>query len=345
MDKYLDTVPAKAVLVIHGGAGTLSREKMSPAAERRYLAKMRQALMKGHAILKEGGSSLSAVEAAVKVLEDSPLFNAGKGAVFTREGKIELDAAIMDGATGKAGAIGFVTIVKNPISLARAVMEHTPHVLLAGKGAETFARKIAHKAKLKIVDPSYFWTQKRWDQLQDALAKERADRKGDVHARQARAHKRNVRASMMRVSRTCGVDDKKFGTVGAVAVDSQGNLAAATSTGGTTAKQYGRVGDSPIIGAGTYADNQTCAVSCTGHGEFFIRHVAAYDVAALMKYAGRGVAEAAARVIHDTLKPAGGEGGLIAIDSKGNFAMPFNTEGMFRGCVTEDGDVHVAIFS
>lgn len=344
MDHIENQLPGKAVLVIHGGAGVLSHERITPAYEKRYLAKLKEALVKGHAVLKRGGTSLDAVEAAVKVLEDSPLFNAGKGAVFTREGKIELDAAIMDGATRKAGAIGFVTTVKNPISLARAVMEHTPHVLLCGKGADSFARKIADKARLKLVDPSYFWTKKRWEQLQEALANEKGDREKDSHARHTRTHQRNLRSSVLRAGRRKRVDEKKFGTVGAVAVDREGNLAAATSTGGTTAKQFGRVGDSPLIGSGTYADNATCAVSCTGHGEFFIRYVAAYDVAARMKYAGEGVVEAANNVIHEALMPVSGDGGLIAIDSRGNFAMPFNTEGMFRGCITEDGETHVAIF-
>lgn len=344
MENSSTQLPAKAVLVIHGGAGVINRERMTVALQQRYLDKLREALTKGRSFLAKGGTSLDAVEAAVKVLEDSPLFNAGKGAVFTREGKIELDAAIMDGATRKAGAVGFITTAKNPISLARGVMEHTPHVLLCGKGADAFARKIASQAKLKLVDQSYFWTKRRWEQLQAALAKEKADTEGDVHSREARAHKRNVGASVLRVKRSRAANERKFGTVGAVAVDRFGNLAAATSTGGTTAKQFGRVGDSPLIGAGTYADNATCAVSCTGHGEYFIRYAAAYDVAARMKYAGETVEQSAHTVIHETLKDASGEGGLIAIDRNGNFAMPFNTEGMFRGCTTEDGEVYVAIF-
>lgn len=344
MDNTRETLEGKAVLVIHGGAGDIKREKLTPALEKRYLAKLREALVKGHSVLAAGGASLDAVEAAVKVLEDSPLFNAGKGAVFTREGKIELDAAIMDGATRKAGAVGFVTIVRNPISLARAVMERTPHVLLCGKGAESFARKIAQQSKLKLVDPSYFWTKARWDQLQAALAREKAEKKGDPHTRRALSHQRNVRSSVLRVGRRSRFDDKKFGTVGAVAVDATGNVAAATSTGGTTAKQFGRVGDSPLIGSGTYAENETCAVSCTGYGEYFVRNVAAYDVAARMKYKGVSVVEAAETVIFETLKPQGGEGGLIAIDRHGNFTMPFNTHGMFRGAISESGETFVAIF-
>jgi len=300
----------KAMLVIHGGAGTITRASMSAEAEAQYRAGLEQALKAGHAILAKGGSSVDAVEAAIRVMEDNPLFNAGKGAVFTHEGKNELDAAIMDGRTKAAGSVAGVTIIRNPITAARAVMEKSKHVMMVGRGAELFATKMG----LEIVDPSYFWTERRWKSLQNEMLKESQN------------------------------PDKKFGTVGAVAVDANGNLAAGTSTGGMTNKQFGRVGDAPIIGAGTYADNESCAVSATGHGEFFIRWTVAYDIAALMKYRGMSVTDAANEVIHKKLAPVKGEGGVIALDAKGNFAMPFNSEGMYRGWIGADGVATVEIF-
>ena len=300
----------KAMLVIHGGAGTITRASMSPESEAQYRAGLEQALKTGHAILAKGGSSLDAVEATIRVMEDNPLFNAGKGAVFTHEGRNELDASIMDGRTKAAGSVAGVTIIRNPITAARAVMEKSPHVMMVGRGAELFATKMG----LDIVDPSYFWTERRWKSLQNELLKEQQN------------------------------PDKKFGTVGAVALDKNGNLAAGTSTGGMTNKQFGRVGDAPIIGAGTYADNESCAVSATGHGEFFIRWSVAYDIAALIKYRGMTVAEASNEVIHKKLVPVKGEGGVIVLDTKGNFAMPFNSEGMYRGWIGADGVAHVEIY-
>jgi beta-aspartyl-peptidase (threonine type) len=303
----------KIMFVMHGGAGTITRASMTPEREKQYREKLEEALRTGHAILAKGGSSVDAVEAAIRILEDSPLFNAGKGAVFTHEGKNELDAAIMDGKTMKAGSVAGVTIVKNPITAARAVMERSPHVMLIGRGAELFATKMG----LDIVDPSYFWTEPRWKALQQELLKEGS------------------------------APDSKHGTVGAVALDKEGNLAAGTSTGGTTNKQFGRVGDSPIIGAGTYAANDSVAVSATGTGEYFIRYTVAYDIAALYKYKGMTVQQAGDEVIHhklENLKPKMGDGGCIILDRNGNFSMPFNTEGMYRGWIGEDGVPHVLIY-
>ncbi len=301
------------MFVIHGGAGTITRKSMTAEREAEYRAKLEESLKAGHAILSKGGTSLDAVEAAVRLMEDSPLFNAGKGSVFTHEGKNEMDAAIMDGSSKKAGSIASVTIIKNPITAARAVMEKSKHVMMIGRGAELFATKMG----LEIVDPSYFWTERRWKSLQEELLKEQK----------------------------AAPSTDKHGTVGAVALDQHGNLAAATSTGGTTNKQFGRVGDAPIIGAGTYADNETCAVSATGAGEYFIRWTVAYDIAALMKYRGLSVQQAADQVINKTLKAVpGAEGGVIAVDAKGNFAMPFNTEGMYRGWIGTDGVPHVEIY-
>ena len=303
----------KIMFVMHGGAGTITRGSMTAEMEKQYRETLEQALRTGHAILAKGGTSLDAVEASIRILEDSPLFNAGKGAVFTHDGKNELDSAIMDGKTMKAGSVAGVTIVKNPISLARAVMEKSPHVMLIGRGAELFATKMG----LEIVDPSYFWTERRWKALQQELIKEGSS------------------------------GEKKHGTVGAVALDRDGNLAAGTSTGGTTNKQYGRVGDSPIIGAGTYAANDSVAVSATGTGEYFIRWTVAYDIAALVKYKGMSVKDAGDEVIHhklENLKPVMGDGGCIILDRRGNFSAPFNTEGMYRGWIGEDGVPHVLIY-
>ena len=299
----------RAMLVIHGGAGAIKRSSMTPEMEQQIRGSLEKALRTGHGVLTRGGSSVDAVEATIRVLEDDPLFNAGKGAVFTHEGRNELDAAIMEGKAKKAGAVAGVTIIKNPISAARAVMEKSPHVLMAGRGAELFATKMG----LEIVDPSYFWTEKRWKALQQELLKEQSSA------------------------------TDKHGTVGAVAVDSNGNLAAGTSTGGITNKQFGRIGDSPIIGAGTYAENESCAVSASGVGEYFIRYTVAYDIAALMKYRGMSVLDAANEVINKKL-PAEGEGGVIALDRNGNFAMTFNSEGMYRGWIGADGVPHVLMY-
>lgn len=311
----------RAMLVIHGGAGTIRKENMTADLERQYREKLAEALEAGHAVLASGGPALDAVEASIRIMEDSPLFNAGKGAVFTHEGRNELDASIMEGKTRRAGAVAGVTIVRHPISAARAVMERTRHVLLTGRGAEL----LATRSGLEIVDPSYFWTERRWKALQNELVKE-----DDATGSAAEVDSEPVA--------------EKYGTVGAVALDRAGNLAAGTSTGGTTNKRWGRVGDSPIIGAGTWADNETCAVSSTGDGEYFIRAAAAHDVAARMKYGGFSVREAADAVIHETVPALGGGGGMIALDARGNFAMPFNTAGMYRGWIGADGKPHVALY-
>lgn len=307
----------KIMLVIHGGAGTITRKSMSAEMEQQYRAALEQALRTGHGVLAKGGSSLDAVEATVRVLEDNPLFNAGKGAVFTHEGRNELDASIMDGRTKAAGSVAGLTIIRNPISAARAVMEKSEHVMMVGRGAELFATQQG----LEVVDPSYFWTERRWKSLQQELLNEKKPQASVAPS-----------------------EDKKFGTVGAVALDKSGNLAAGTSTGGMTNKKYGRVGDAPIIGAGTYAENESCAVSATGHGEFFIRWTVAHDIAALVKYRGLSVKAAAEEVIHKKLAPVKGEGGVIVLDAKGNFATPFNSEGMYRGWIGTDGTPHVEIY-
>ncbi|WP_414717163.1 isoaspartyl peptidase/L-asparaginase family protein [Tahibacter sp.] len=310
-----ETPAAKTVLVIHAGAG-VERATMLPGEEKSARAALEAALRAGHAALAAGKPALDAVSAAIVVLEDAPEFNAGRGAVFTHDGKNELDAAIMDGATRRAGAIAGVQRIRNPIALARAVMEKSPHVMMTGAGAEAFAASIG----MTFVDPSYFHTEKRWKQLQKALRAEK-DGKAQVDVETA----------------------KHFGTVGAVALDAKGRLAAGTSTGGMTNKRYGRVGDSPIIGAGTYA-NARCAVSGTGWGEFYIRAVAAYDICARVEYAGQSAREAGEAVINREIPKAGGDGGAIVLTSDGNFALPFNTEGMYRGWIGADGVPHVAIY-
>ncbi len=302
-------------MVLHGGAGTISKGDMTEEMEAQYRQKLTEALEKGHHILKKGGSSLDAVAGALIILENSPLFNAGKGAVFTNNGSNELDASIMDGRSLQAGAVAGVKTVKNPILLARKVMEKSPHVLLSGEGADTFARGQG----LEIVDPDYFYTERRWKSLQKVKARENL---GEPEKS----------------------PDKKHGTVGAAALDKFGNLAAGTSTGGMTNKRYGRIGDSPLIGAGTYANNETCAVSATGHGEYFIRAVVTHDISALMQYKGLSLQEAANRVIVDKLTALGGTGGVVAIDKKGNIAMPFNTKGMYRGWVDKKGNITVKIY-
>lgn len=294
-------------IVVHGGAGALEKGRYSPAEEEAFKAKLSDALDQGYAILESGGSALDAVETAIMLLEDSPLFNAGKGAVFTYDGKNELDASIMDGRTKAAGAAAGLTHVKNPIRLARAIMEKSPHVMMIGKGAEDFAET----QKLVLVKPSYFRTESRWRQYKEALQKEKDAAKGK-------------RESSL-------PHDFKYGTVGAVALDAAGNLAAGTSTGGMTLKRYGRVGDAPIIGAGTFADNKSCAVSATGWGEYFIRLTIARDICAQVEYAGKSVAEATQDVIHSRLQQSGGDGGVIVLAPNGEFVMDFNSAGMFRG--------------
>lgn len=317
-----DTSPRTA-LVIHGGAGFVARDALSREDEAEARAALDAALDAGHAILAAGGSALDAVQAAVVVLEDSPRFNAGKGAVFNAQGRHELDASIMEGHTRRAGAVAGVTTVRNPITLARAVMEHSPHVMLAGKGAEAFADT---RKEIARVPNTWFDTDHRRRALEEAQRKER----------EQRAHVR-------------GFDDAKddappyFGTVGAVALDSRGHIAAATSTGGMTNKRYGRVGDSPVIGAGTWADAR-CGVSSTGWGEFYIRYAAAHDICARVAYRGDTLAAASQAVINEAIPAAGGDGGAIALDADGNIAMPFNSGTMFRAWIRPDGSRGTAIF-
>jgi len=307
-------------IVIHGGAGTILKEKMSDDQEAQIRATLRLSLQTGFTVLKSGGSSLDAVQRAVNVMEDSPLFNAGKGAVFTHDGDNEQDATIMNGPTGQAGAVGGVRRIKNPIDLARTVMEKSPHVLLISAGAEQFAEQHG----FEMMDPTYFHTELRRKQLAAALDKERASGGNDPGS---------ITLS----------EDGKHGTVGAVALDQEGRLAAATSSGGMTNKKFGRVGDSAQPGAGTWAD-KVCAVSTTGHGEYFMRGVVAYDLAVNMQYRGMPLAEAAETTVREKLDATGGTGGLIAIDREGNFVLPFNTKGMYRGHLMPGEDPHVAIW-
>ena len=319
-DDQLHMQTGRIGLVIHGGAGTIERSKMTPQRERQYRSGLERALAAGYEILKQGGSSLDATEAAVRVLEDDPHFNAGKGSVFTSVGTNEMDAAIMDGKTLSAGAVASLKHVKNPISLARLVMEKSGHVMMDGEGAEAFARENG----VELVDQKYFFTQERWDALQKIQA----------------AEKHRTGAAGKRILIT---DEDRHGTVGAVALDKNGNLAAATSTGGTTNKRPGRVGDSPVVGAGTYANNATCAVSATGDGEYFIRATVGHDVSALMEYRGMPLKGAAQTALEKVAK-LGGTGGLIAIDREGNMTLPFNTSGMYRGYVGLNGKFIVEIY-
>jgi beta-aspartyl-peptidase (threonine type) len=303
-------------IAIHGGAGTLVKGMMTPELEARYKNDLTTALDAGYAVLAEGNTAVEAVEAAVVVLENSPLFNAGKGAVFTAKETHEMDASIMDGKTLNAGAVSLITGIKNPVSLARDIMEKSEHVFLAGDGAHEFAKELRYEFE----DASYFYDELRhqqWLQIKDT----------DSFQLDHSVKK-----------------DSKFGTVGAVACDKDGNIAAATSTGGMTNKKWGRVGDSPMIGSGNYAHNKTCAISCTGSGEFFIRGVVAYDVACLMEHKGMTVDQAAQEVIHNRILEIGGDGGLIAVDRKGNISMPFNTEGMYRASKSSNGAVEVSIY-
>ncbi|SIQ95381.1 isoaspartyl peptidase/L-asparaginase family protein [Pontibacter lucknowensis] len=302
-------------IAIHGGAGTITPASMTPDLEKAYKSTLSHALNQSYQILEKGGSALDAVELAVALLEDSPLFNAGRGSVFTKEGKHEMDAAIMCGKTMEAGAVAGVRSIRNPVRLTRAILEHSDHVFLCGYGAEEFARKY----DIAFEPEEYFYDKHRYKQWRDV-------RDTDIFM----------------LDHT---EDRKFGTVGAVARDANGDLAAATSTGGMTNKNYNRIGDSPVIGSGTYANNDTCAISCTGHGEFFIRAVVAYDVSCLMEYKGYTLQEACDEVVMDKLVRFGGEGGLIAVDNKGNIALPFNSEGMYRGYRTsQDQEGRVSIY-
>lgn len=303
-------------IAIHGGAGTLLKGQMTPELEKAYVTALELALTAGYAVLENQGTAVDAVESAVRLLEDSPLFNAGRGSVFTAEGTHEMDAAIMEGKGLQAGAVSLISGIQNPVSLARDVMEKSEHVFLAGEGAMTFAK--AHDHMLQ--PPSYFYDEFRYQQWQEIKDSDTFQLDHSVKK------------------------DSKFGTVGAVACDGQGNLAAATSTGGMTNKKWGRVGDSPMIGAGNYANNTTCAVSCTGSGEFFIRGVVAYDVSCLMEYKGMSLQEAAEEVVMKRLPKISGDGGLIAVDALGNIALPFNTEGMYRGAKSSTGTHTIAIY-
>lgn len=315
----------KTALAIHGGAGTILKSLMTEELENEYRMNLENALMTGWKILQNGGSALDAVEETVVKLEDCPLFNAGKGSVFTHEGKNEMDASLMDGKRLDAGAIAFVRNLKNPIRLARLVMEKTPHIFLSGMGAMDFAAEM----KLEFVEDEYFFTDFRWQQL--------------LKAREENVVQLDHTPQEPELIQEVLVEEKKFGTVGAVACDVEGNLAAATSTGGMTNKKFGRIGDSPIIGAGTFADNETCAVSCTGHGEYFMKTLAAYDVSARMKYQGKNLSEAAFETVK-YLRKIGGEGGLIAVDASGNVALPFNSEGMYRAFIQSGKKAEIRIY-
>ncbi|RMA66299.1 isoaspartyl peptidase/L-asparaginase family protein [Ulvibacter antarcticus] len=306
----------KFSIAIHGGAGTLVKGLMTPQLEEEYKNALDLALIAGYEVLNQGGTAVDAVEEAVRLLEDSPLFNAGKGSVFTAEGTHEMDAAIMNGKNRKAGAVSLITGIKNPVSLARDIMDNSYHVFLAGDGAMEFAKQRGYI----LETPDYFYDEVRYQQWQGI--KDSDNFQLDHSAKK----------------------DGKFGTVGAVACDKEGNIAAATSTGGMTNKKWGRVGDSPMIGAGNYANNATCAVSCTGSGEFFIRGVVAYDVSCLMEFKGWSLDEAASEVIHKRILEIGGDGGLIAVDAKGNISMPFNTEGMYRASKTSEGKKEIGIY-
>jgi len=303
-------------IAIHGGAGTLVKGMMTTELEAAYKSALKLALGKGYTVLEQGGSAIDAVEAAVIILENSPLFNAGKGSVFTANGTHEMDACIMDGKSLNAGAVSLITGIKNPVRLARDVMEKSEHVFLAGAGAMQFAKQLNYT----IEDPAYFYDELRHQQW---LAIKDSDSFQLDHSQKK---------------------DAKFGTVGAVACDKEGNLAAGTCTGGMTNKKWGRVGDSPMVGAGNYANNKTCAISCTGSGEFFIRGVVAYDVACLMEHKNITLADAANEVIHKRILEIGGDGGLIAVDPQGNIAMPFNTEGMYRASKTSNGEAEISIY-
>jgi beta-aspartyl-peptidase (threonine type) len=309
-------------IAIHGGAGTIVKEDMTPELEKAYIGGLQQAMDAGYAVLEEGGSAINAIKAAIVILEDNMLFNAGRGAVFTKKGVQEMDAAIMDGRTLDAGAVTGVRNVRNPIELATEVMLNSNHVFLSGKGASDFAIKQG----IKLEPDEYFFSQFRYDQW-------KAIRDSDTYSLD---HTHQRLEELMR--------DRKFGTVGAVACDRGGNIAAATSTGGMTNKKYGRIGDSPIIGAGTYANNRTCGISCTGHGELFIRAVAAHDVSCLMEYKGLSLQEAMEIVVHEKLIAIGGEGGMFGVDAQGNAALVFNSKGMYRGYKSSDGSALVAIY-
>jgi len=310
----------KYAIAIHGGAGTILRTNMTNEIEQKYKMALHESILAGENILLNSGLAIDAVEAAIRSLENNPLFNAGKGSVFSNEGEHEMDASIMNGKDLMAGAVAGVKNVKNPITLAKSVMQHSNHVFMAGQGAEVFAKQL----NIEMAPNEYFFEQMRYDQLIQA--------------------KSNDRIELDHVDNKFENGEKKFGTVGAVALDVFGNISAGTSTGGMTNKKHGRVGDTPIIGAGTYANNQTCAVSCTGHGEFFIRSVVAYDISCLIEYKGFSLKEACNLVVKDKLVKIGGEGGLIALDAKGNVELCFNSEGMYRASKKSNEEVYLGIY-
>ena len=320
-------------LVVHGGAGVIERDSMTPETDAAYRAAMSAALERGEAVLSDGGSALDAIEAVIHGLEDDPMFNSGRGAVFTAAGRNELDASIMDGATLQAGAVAGVTQVRHPISLARAVMDHSRHVMLQSEGAETFAREQG----LEIVEPAFFFTERRWAAMERELG-----RLGlDIPPRPEGApDPEPVQEGLLERDAL----EHRFGTVGVVALDEAGNIAAGTSTGGTTAKRWGRVGDSPIIGAGTYANNDSCGVSATGTGEYFIRLTVASRICALVEFQGLSLQDASDRVIQDELTAMGGDGGIVALTAGGEIAWSFNTPGMYRASLSEGGEPVVAIY-
>ena len=323
--KVPETVSSKEDIfgiVIHGGAGTILKENMSDSLETAYKEKLKEAISIGHEILKNGGTSLEAITITINILEDSPLFNAGKGSVFTHDATNELDASIMDGATLNAGAVAGVKHIKNPIDLAKDVMQKSEHVMLYGTGAEEFAQSLGYK----MMDTSYFYTKSRYKSLQRVLEKENLENTEKISFKDPY------------------IKNSKFGTVGCAALDKHGNLASGTSTGGMTNKRWNRIGDAPIIGAGTYANNATCAVSSTGWGEFFIRSVVAFDISAMMEYKGMSLQDAAKEVIHKKVPALGGDGGIVAIDKDGNVAMEFNTAGMYRASMNAEGELIIGIY-
>lgn len=332
----------KIALAVHGGAGTIERASMTAELEREYREGITNALEAGWKILEKNGSALDAVEASVIELENFPLFNAGRGSVFTHEGKNEMDASLMDGRTLRAGAVAFVKNVVNPIKLARLVMTRTEHILLAGDGADQFAREM----NVELADDAYFFTDFRYEQLLKAREEgiiQLDHAAGEAGLIEDDEHALDVSSPAAEMNRNFGDPKTKTGTVGAVACDREGNLAAATSTGGMTNKKFGRIGDTPLIGAGTYADNRSCAVSCTGHGEYFMIASTAFDVSARMKYKGQDLFSAARDAVA-YLTEIGGEGGLIAVDAQGNIALEFNCEGMYRGFITVSGEPVVEIY-
>ncbi len=326
----------KLGFMIHGGAGVITRGSLTPEKEKEFRDKLAEVVLAGYKALQAGKTSTDAVEIAIRMMEDSPLFNAGKGAVFTHDGKNELDSSIMDGKTLMAGAVAGLRHVKNPITLARAVMEKSPHVMMIGDGAEQFAKE----QKIDLVDEKYFWTQQRWDDLQNVL-KEEKDKSEKLEKGKSEGVKPSVSSTSVPASQE---PRNRFGTVGAVALDKSGNLAAGTSTGGMTNKRYGRVGDAPIIGAGTYANNDGCAISATGWGEYFIRLGVARDVSSMVEYRAMPIQAAADLVIQKKLQKLGGDGGVIAMDRFGNMAISFNSEGMYRAYINSEGKPVVEIY-